>query len=99
MAKRGFARGVYQAPSVLHTGLVVLSQLPETPSTLILRLMGTGRTLQRALAELERLPEDARERHVAVPALLEYRAALLEQPARTPKTRHFSWTPKTSCSN
>jgi len=69
-AKRGFARGVYQAPSVLHTGLVVLSQLPETPSTLILRLMGAGRTLQRALAELDRLPEDARERHVAVPALL-----------------------------
>ena len=74
---------------MLHTGLVVLSQLPETPSTLILRLMGTGRTLQRALAELERLPEDARERHVAVPALLEYRAALLEQPARSPEDEAF----------
>jgi hypothetical protein len=88
-AKRGFARGVYQTPAVLHTGLVVLSRLPETPNTLILRLMGTGRPLQRALAELERLPEDARERHVALPALLEYRVALLEQPTRTPEDEEF----------
>jgi hypothetical protein len=88
-AKRGFARGVYQTPAVLHTSLVVLSLLPETPNTLILRLMGTGRPLQRALAELERLPEDARERHVALPALLEYRVALLEQPTRTPEDEAF----------
>jgi hypothetical protein len=88
-ARRGFARGVYEAPAVLHTGLVVLSRLPETPSTLILRLMGQGRTLQRALAELERLPDDARERHVALPALLEYRVALLEQPTRTPDDEAF----------
>lgn len=87
--KRGFVHGVYQAPAVLHTGLVVLSRLPETPNTLILRLMGTGRTLQRALAELERLPDDARERHVALPALLEYRAVLLEQPTRTPEDKEF----------
>jgi hypothetical protein len=89
MAKRGFARGVYQTPPVLHTGLVVLSQLPETPNTLILRLMGAGRTLKHALAELERLPEDARERHVALPALLEYRLVLLEQPTRTPEEEEF----------
>jgi hypothetical protein len=87
--KRGFVEGVYQTPTVLHTGLVVLSQLPATPNTLILRLMGTGRTLKRALAELERLPEDARERHVALLALLEYRAALLAQPARTPEDEEF----------
>jgi hypothetical protein len=80
---------VYQTPAVLHTGLVVLSQLPETPNTLILRLMGAGRTLKRALTELERLPEDARERHVALPALLEYRLALLEQPTRTPEDEEF----------
>jgi len=88
-AKGGLARGVYQAPAVLHTGLVVLSRLSETPDTLILRLMGTGRTLKRALAELEHLPEDARERHVALPALLEYRVALLEQPTRTPEDEEF----------
>jgi hypothetical protein len=51
--------------------------------------MGAGRTLRRALAELERLPEDARERHVALPALLEYRLALLEQPTRTPEDEKF----------
>jgi hypothetical protein len=88
-AKRGFPRGVYQTPAVLHTSLVVLSRLPETPDTLILRLMGAGQTLQRALAELERLPEDARERHVALPALLEYRVTLLKQPTRTPEDEEF----------
>ncbi len=88
-AKRGFPRGVYETPAVLHTGLVVLGRLPETHNTLILRLMGRGRTLQRALAELERLPADARERHVALPALLEYRVALLEQPSRTPEDEEF----------
>jgi hypothetical protein len=88
-AKQGFARGVYQAPAVLHTGVVVLSRLPETPNTLILRLMGSGRVLQRALSELERLPDDARERHVALPALLEYRVALLAQPTRTPEDEEF----------
>jgi len=87
--KQGFARGVYQAPAVLHTGLVVINQLPEVPSTLILRLMGAGRTFQRALVELERLPEDARERHVALPALLEYRVRLLEQPTRAPEDEEF----------
>lgn len=87
--KRGFVRGVYQAPAVLHTGLIVLSRLPDTRNTLILRLMGTGRTLKRALAELERLPDDAHERHVALPALLEYRTALLAQPARTPEDEEF----------
>jgi hypothetical protein len=88
-AKRGFPRGVYQTPAVLYTGLVVLSQLPEAPNTLMLRLMGAGRTLKRALAELERLPEDARERHVALPALLEYRVTLLEQPTRSPEDEEF----------
>jgi flagellar biosynthesis/type III secretory pathway protein FliH len=51
--------------------------------------MGAGRTLQRALVGLERLPEGARERHVALPALLEYRAALFEQPTRTPEDEEF----------
>jgi hypothetical protein len=88
-AMRGFTQGVYEAPAVLHTGLVVLRQLPEKPSTLILRLMGAGQTLRRALVELERLPEGTRERHVALPALLEYRAVVLEQPARTPEDEEF----------
>jgi hypothetical protein len=87
--KRGFPRGVYQAPAVLHTGIVVLNRLPETPDTLLLRLMSAGRTLKRALVELQRLPDAARERHLALPALLEYREGLLEQPARTPEDEEF----------
>lgn len=87
--KRGFPRGVYEAAPVLHTGLVVLSQLPQRRDTLILRLMSAGRTLKRALAELERLPDQARERHVALPALLEYRAELIARPTRTPEDEEF----------
>jgi hypothetical protein len=87
--ERGFARGVYETPAVQHSRIVVLSQLPETADTLILRLMGKGRTLRRALAEAERLPEGARERHIALPALLEYRAEIAESPTRTPEDEEF----------
>jgi hypothetical protein len=87
--KRGFMRGVYAASPVLHAGLVVLTQLPETRDTLILRLMGKGRTLRRALAELERLPEDARERQVALPVLLEYRGEVVESRTRTAEDEEF----------
>ena len=86
---RRFPRGVFETAPVLHTGLVVLSELPEGRDTLILRLMGAGRTLKRALAELERLPDDARERHVALPALLEYRTELIARPTRTPEDEEF----------
>jgi hypothetical protein len=57
----------------LAVGVVVLRELPRDRDTLLLRLMGAGAVLKEALTELSRLPMDAWEREVAVPALLAVR--------------------------
>ncbi|MCU0689872.1 MAG: hypothetical protein MUF54_00585 [Polyangiaceae bacterium] len=41
--------------------LVVISALPRTRHTLLLRMLGAGRTFRDALDELQRLPADAGE--------------------------------------
>jgi hypothetical protein len=87
--KQGFPPGVYEAPPGFHSGAVVLSELPETRETFLLRLMARGRTLRRALAELRRLPETTREAEVALPVLIEYRIEALESPSRTPEDEEF----------
>jgi hypothetical protein len=59
--------GVYGSLAALQLRVVVLSELPRTRSTLILRLMGTRRVLREALQDLMALPEDAWERSIALP--------------------------------
>ncbi len=78
----GAAPGIYDAPSLLYTGLVVISELLETRETLLLRLMGAGRTLQRAIADLKALPTEAPENAVALPVLLRYRLEVPADPAK-----------------
>jgi flagellar biosynthesis/type III secretory pathway protein FliH len=58
--------------------LVVLSELARTRETVLLRLLGSGRVLREALADVANLPEDAWERAVATPILIHFR---LEVPA------------------
>ena len=67
----------------------MLSQLPETRETLLLRLMGAGETLAHALAELARLPDGAREREIAVPVLLDFRVEIASDPAHSPEDEEF----------
>ena len=51
--------GVYFFPEGLGTGVIVIHQLPKTPDTLWLRLLGRGGTRDSAIDELERLaPND-----------------------------------------
>jgi hypothetical protein len=57
-ALKKWPTGVYQQSKLLPLGLVVLDELPEDRQTLTLRLMGRGRTLKRAVAELKGLAED-----------------------------------------
>jgi hypothetical protein len=52
---------------------MVLSELPTTRETLLLRLLGSGRTLRGAIAELVALPEGAWERAIAEPWLVRLR--------------------------
>lgn len=75
-------RGIYEGPAVWRTRLVVLSELLATRDTLLLRLLGAGRTLRRAVAEVTRLSEDAPERRLALRLLVELRLQVPADPAR-----------------
>jgi hypothetical protein len=66
-------RGVYHsAARGLKLWVVVLAELPRTRKTLLLRLLGKGRVLQAALADLARLPYEAWEQSIATPLLLHF---------------------------
>jgi hypothetical protein len=67
--KQGWPRGVYSGPPIYALNMVVLSELEATRETLLLRLMGIGATLERALEEQAKLPDDALERRAAQAAL------------------------------
>src|SRR4051794_9515598 len=58
----GGLRGIYESPPLHHTRLMVVSELPVTRDTLLVRLLGAGSTLRHALAELQALPAEALER-------------------------------------
>ena len=51
-----WSKGIYLSPETFRTGLVVIHQLPVTPETLWLRLMGRGNVQKQAINELEALP-------------------------------------------
>src|SRR6185436_5574508 len=67
-SKRG-GPGIYQAAPWLRTSVVMVTELPVRRDTLLVRLMGAGRVLRQAIAEIAALPEDAPERGVALPVL------------------------------
>ncbi|APR75030.1 Hypothetical protein A7982_00376 [Minicystis rosea] len=81
--------GVYLAPSLLRTGLVVASELPRERSTVLVRLMVAGPLLSRAIADLSALPADAHERAFAEPILLNLRHVLGTEPTRTSEEQEF----------
>ncbi len=63
-------RGCYQGAPAGTFRLVVISELPRTRDTLLVRALGKGTTFRRAVAELEALPPEAPERTlIAVPLL------------------------------
>ncbi|MEC4987834.1 MAG: hypothetical protein SAJ37_03710, partial [Oscillatoria sp. PMC 1068.18] len=49
--------GVYFLADALKTAVVAINQLPTTPETLWLRILGKGTTQQQAISELITLPE------------------------------------------
>jgi flagellar biosynthesis/type III secretory pathway protein FliH len=64
--------GVFDAAPGFKLRLVVLSSLPRTRRTLVLRLLGAGRTFLGALQEVRVLPSDAWEVRLARPWLVRY---------------------------
>ncbi|XXT21134.1 hypothetical protein WME94_06130 [Sorangium sp. So ce429] len=70
--------GVYHAVPGLVMRVVVLAELPRTRATLLLRLLGSGRILREALADLAALPDDAWEKSIARPLLVHFRLGTQE---------------------
>jgi len=65
--------GVYDAWEGWAVRVIVLAELVRTRETLLLRLLGRGRLLRDALANLGELPVGAWERSVVMPFLVHFR--------------------------
>ncbi len=75
--------GHYRLPAPRwRVGFVVVSELPRTRETLLLRLLGRRRVRRRAMRELAALPPDAVERRVAQPWLVRLRLELEADPSK-----------------
>ncbi|PNW30724.1 UNVERIFIED_CONTAM: hypothetical protein BEN50_02935 [Euhalothece sp. KZN 001] len=55
--KENWLEGVYELAPAFQTVVIVVHQLPKTPETLWLRLLGKGSVQQQAVAEVIALPE------------------------------------------
>lgn len=71
--------------------LGLLGHMGRTRDTLLVRLMGAGTTLKRAIADVRALPPDAPERRLALPILVRLRLEIPADPAkRATIDREFS---------
>jgi hypothetical protein len=71
-----YGAGVYFLGDYLRTAIIAIHQLPRTPETLWLRLLGKGQVQQQAIVELETLPQDNPLRSKAIDLLLSLKTTL-----------------------
>ncbi|PSB03110.1 DUF4351 domain-containing protein [Merismopedia glauca] len=72
--------GVYLLPALQKTAIIVIHQLPVTPATLWLRLLGKGNVQARAIEEVAALPTDSPYRGNALDLFSDLRAILSSKP-------------------
>jgi hypothetical protein len=75
--------GIYFLGSGLRTALVSIHQLPTTPDTLWLRVLGKGRVQQRAIAEVLALPTENPLRNIVLQLVASLNTSIREQPDST----------------
>ncbi|MGB3650105.1 MAG: hypothetical protein WBA41_02710 [Rivularia sp. (in: cyanobacteria)] len=68
--EENWGAGVYFLGDYLKTVIIAIHQLPRTDETLWLRLLGKGRVQQKAVEELETLPQNNPLRNKAIDLLL-----------------------------
>ncbi len=73
-ASEGWEKGVYFLSEAWRVGLIAIHQLPKTPETMWLRMLGRGRVQQGAIAELTAFPIDASIRANALQLLYNLQA-------------------------
>ena len=71
-----WGEGFYFLAPRLCTTIVAIEELPTTSETLWLRLLGTGRTQEDAIAELLMLPEIDPKRNSALSLLVSWRISM-----------------------
>jgi Domain of unknown function (DUF4351) len=64
-----WGEGVYLLSPTLKTGIMVIHQLPKTPTTLWVRLLGKGKVQEQAIQEVAALPEQHPYRNNALDLL------------------------------
>ena len=72
----GWGKGVYFFPPGQKTGIVVIHQLPETPDTLWLRILGKQKVQQRAIDEINQLDPNSPYRQNALKLLADLMVVL-----------------------
>lgn len=68
--------GVYFAPEAFKTAIIAIDELPLTPETLWLRILGRGDTQQQAIVELLAMPIDDPQRARVLQLLVNWRVTL-----------------------
>ncbi len=68
--EENWGAGVHFLGDYLKTAIIAIHQLPRTPETLWLRLLGKGKVQQQAIEELETLPQNNPLRDKAIDLLL-----------------------------
>jgi hypothetical protein len=81
--------GVYFLPASLKTAIVAIHQLPRTPETLWVRVLGKGNVQKQAIAELRSLPEDNPFRFNALELLYNLRTILEVRQDLDPEDREL----------
>ncbi|MFB2923361.1 MULTISPECIES: hypothetical protein [Aerosakkonema] len=81
--------GVYLLPEYLKTAIVAIHQLPRTPETLWLRILGKGTVQKQAINELTALPEDNPLRVNALELLYNLRVILETNQNLEPEDREL----------
>lgn len=74
----GWPPGFWRLAGAFHVHLVVVRDLPEVRETLLLRLLGNGKRLQRAHAEVDRLPLNSRLRQSLETLMVAWREEIFE---------------------
>lgn len=82
-------RGVYLSAPLLKTGFIVIHQLPRTPETLWLRILGRGRVLRQAIDDLEALPANNRFRAISLELLYNLQRNLEREPNKDEEDREL----------
>jgi hypothetical protein len=84
-----WSAGVYSADPGLGLHLIVTSELPATPHTLLLRLLSAGLTLKQALREVRQLPDTHPVRRLALPFVIKLHLEVRQSAPGQPELEEF----------